>query len=136
MDVTGIGEVAQAATAIANKFWPDKTEVEKAKIAQEMQDTMNEFKLASAQTDINLEEAKSTNWFVAGWRPYIGWICGCGLAYEFLLMPIFNGISTGFGGHAIFVALDTGTLVSCLSGLLGLGTLRTTEKVYNVHNTH
>lgn len=143
MDITGAGEVAQAAASIAGRFFPDKTEVEKAKIAQEMQDTMNAFKLQSAQTDINALEAKSENWFVAGWRPFVGWTCGMGLLYQFLFMPIMNGIIKAIliaightGATVLFVSLDTGTLLNCLGGLLGLGGLRTVEKIYDVHGNH
>ena len=118
-DLTGLGSIAQAAASIAGKFFPDKTEVEKAVIAEQMQQEMNAFKLQSAQTDINLEEAKSTNWFVAGWRPFIGWVCGTGLAYQFIFMPIANGLAASFGHLGVFVSLDSNTLVSCLSGLLG-----------------
>lgn len=140
IDLTGIGAVADAAKDIANKFFPDKTEIEKAQIALEMQDRMNAYKLSSAQTDINLEEAKSTNWFVAGWRPAIGWTCAAGLAYQFLFMPIFNGLLNGLlllAGHQaltvpLFIELDISTLMTCVGGLLGLGTLRTVEKVKSV----
>ena len=143
VDITGVGAVADAAKTIANKFWPDKTEIEKAQIAQQMQDTMNEFKLATAQTDINLEEAKSSNWFVAGWRPAIGWTCGAGLAYQFVFMPIMNGLIKVLlillgtkTDITVFVSLDISTLISCVGGLLGLGGLRTVEKLYDVHSNH
>lgn len=128
IDIAGIGALATAAKGIADKFWPDKTEMEKAVLAVQLQEAMNEFKLATAQTDINLEEAKSTNWFVAGWRPYIGWICGTGLGYQFLLMPLMNGLLQATFKITPFIALDTATLTACLSGLLGLGAMRSFEK--------
>lgn len=81
-----------------------------------------------AQIKVNEVEATSTNWFVAGWRPFIGWVCGLGLAYQFLFMPIMNGLLKAAGTISPFISLDTGTLMSCVAGLLGLGTLRTYEK--------
>ena len=81
-----------------------------------------EVALAKAQTDVNQEEAKSTNWFVSGWRPYIGWICGTGLAYQFLVYPILIAFQPKI------VSLDMGTLITLLAGMLGLGTLRSFEK--------
>ena len=81
-----------------------------------------EVALAKTQTDVNQEEAKSTNWFVAGWRPYIGWICGTGLAYQFLVYPILIAFQPKI------VSLDMGTLITLLAGMLGLGTLRSFEK--------
>ena len=96
IDITGFGAIATAAKGIIDKFFPDKTEEEKGKLAISMQDMMNQYNLVKAQTDVNLVEAQSTNWFVAGWRPFIGWVCGCGLAYQFLFMPIMNGILKAF----------------------------------------
>ena len=81
-----------------------------------------EVALAKTQTDVNQEEAKSTNWFVSGWRPYIGWICGTGLAYQFLVYPILIAFQPKI------VSLDMGTLITLLAGMLGLGTLRSFEK--------
>ncbi len=81
-------------------------------------------KLPLAQIAVDEAEARSTNWWVAGWRPYIGWICGTGLAYQFLFMPIANG----FVATHPFLPLDTGTLTTCLTGMLGLGAMRTFEK--------
>jgi hypothetical protein len=121
IDITGIGALANAASSIVDKIWPDKTEVEKAALAAEVQ-------IALAQNTVNAEEAKSTNWFVAGWRPFIGWTCGAGLCYQFLFMPVINGLVFGLFKITPFVALDIGTLMTCLSGLLGLGGLRTYEK--------
>ena len=74
------------------------------------------------QTEINKVEAQHRSVFVAGWRPFIGWVCGVSLGYSFFLAPII----------AIWVAdmpeLDTDTLYNLVLALLGLGTLRTVEK--------
>lgn len=135
MDITGIGSIADAASHLADKFFPDKTQAQKDAAALEMQKVMNDYGLATAQTDINKIEAASTNWFVAGWRPAIGWVCSLGLLYQFVLMPILNGVITAVVlalGHAavpaVFVQLDGNTLLACISGLTGLATLRTVEK--------
>jgi hypothetical protein len=139
MDVLGIGAaanaistVADAAKGIIDTFFPDKTEQEKAQLAMQMQDMMNQYNLVKAQTDINLVEAQSTSWFVAGWRPFIGWVCGTGLGYQFLFMPIMNGILAANHVGTPFVSLDVGTLTTCLTGLLGLASLRTFEKHQDV----
>ncbi len=141
MDITGIGALASAASGIVDKFFPDKTQREKDEAAREMQRIMNDYNLQSAQTDINKIEAASTNWFVAGWRPAVGWVCALGLLYQFLLMPVLNGVITALIailGHpaipAVFVTLDSATLLTCLSGLTGLATLRTVEKHQGVES--
>lgn len=113
---TGILELA---TTVVNKIWPDKTEQEKAELA-------GALSVIQGQIDINKVEAASTNWFVAGWRPFIGWICGLGLGYQFLAYPIVVAyIPT-------IQALDVSTLLTLLLGMLGLSTQRMFEKAKNV----
>jgi len=103
---------------VVSRIWPDKTEEEKAQFAAA-------FQAIQGQLDINKQEAISTNWFVAGWRPFIGWICGVGLGYQFLIFPLLHGYVQGM------LPLDMGTLITLLGGMLGMGGLRTYEKVTN-----
>jgi hypothetical protein len=114
---------------LIDKLFPDPAQRDSAKLqlfqlqqSGELAVLAHEVALAKTQTDINQEEAKSTIWFVAGWRPYIGWICGTGLAYQFLVYPILIAFQPKI------VSLDMGTLITLLAGMLGLGTLRTYEK--------
>ena len=90
-----------------------------------------DVKLALGQMAINQEEAKSTNWFIAGWRPFVGWVCGSGLTYQFILQPLLAWASLNFGWIAPPV-LDVSVLITMLGGLLGLSGLRTYEKKTNV----
>lgn len=92
----------------------------------------NGIQLQLAQIGVNTEEAKSTNWFVAGGRPYIVWVCGTGLAYQVILAPILNGIL----GISRFPSIDLGTLSQLLIGILGLGALRTYEKYTGTSENH
>jgi hypothetical protein len=71
-------------------------------------------------------EAASSSVFVSGWRPYIGWVCGTGLAYQFLIYPI------AIAWLPKIVQLDMGTLLSLLAGMLGLSGMRTQEKLNGV----
>jgi len=87
-----------------------------------------------AQTDTNKVEAASTSVFVAGWRPFIGWICGLGLASQFIIAPFATWGAALFGHVVVFPALDLGTLMTLLLGMLGLGAMRTTEKLSGVGN--
>lgn len=82
-----------------------------------------------AQTDINKQEASSQSIFVAGWRPFIGWVCGTGLAVQFLVNPIFTWVAALAKHPTQFPTLDLGTLMTLLGGMLGLGAMRTYEKV-------
>jgi len=90
----------------------------------------------SAQMDINKVEAASQSIFVAGWRPFIGWICGSGLGIQFIVGPIVTWLSALFGHPVTFPTLDLGTLLTLLLGMLGLGTMRTYEKTNGVNSGH
>ena len=119
MDLTGLGAVSDLAKTAIDKIWPDKSEVERQQLA-------NTLALIQGQLAINKVEAANPSVFVSGWRPYIGWICGNGLAYQFLIYPILVGF------YPNVQQLDMGTLITLLGGLLGLGTLRTVEKLNGV----
>jgi len=89
--------------------------------------------LAKLQIQTNIEEAKSTNWFVAGWRPAIGWVCGAGLAYAALVEPFARfAAKVWFGYTGDFPVIDTNLTLQILMGMLGLGAMRSLEKVKNV----
>ncbi len=82
LDIVGVGSIAEFATTLANKYWPDKTAVEKDAITKEILTITQSYNLVQGQLDINKIEAASTNWFVAGWRPAVGWIGALALAYS------------------------------------------------------
>lgn len=125
--------VLEVGGKLIDKLFPDPEKRDAAKLelfrlqqSGELAVMANETTLAKIQGDINVEEAKSTNLFVSGWRPFIGWICGSGLAYQFLVYPIL------IAWQPLIVQLDMGTLTTLLFGMLGLGVLRTQEKMKGV----
>ncbi len=83
-----------------------------------------------AQIAVNQVEAQHRSIFVAGWRPFIGWVCGWAIAYLWLIRSIFSDLIVSFGGPALppldITAVD---VIALLGPLLGLGTLRTGEKL-------
>lgn len=92
---------------------------------------------SQAQTEVDKTEAASASVFVAGWRPFVGWICGCALAWQFILLPILSyAVSIVATARHISIpplpSLDTSSLYTVLMGMLGLGGLRTWEKVSGV----
>lgn len=107
---------------------PDPAAREKAK-AEAMAALMTQLLQADAtQAATNTEEAKNQSVFVAGWRPFIGWVCGVALAYQFVLLPL--GMFVSFAvGHPIPKppALDD-TLWQLMFGMLGMGALRSFDK--------
>jgi|TARA_R100001129_G_scaffold94279_4_gene64189 hypothetical protein len=82
--------------------------------------------LISIQTKINEIEAGHRTVFVAGWRPFIGWVCGVALAYNFIIRDLFIW---ALEPQDVPPALQMEHLMTVLLGMLGLGGLRTFEKV-------
>lgn len=95
-----------------------------------------EFLLEKAQTDVNLVEARHPNIFVAGWRPFIGWVCGVAIAYNFVLNPLIIWISKLYGSQVVPPVLDVGSLMTLVLSLLGLGGMRSYEKRHQVVDKH
>lgn len=91
------------------------------------------FRLAlsadQAQTAINRQEAASQHLFVSGWRPFIGWVCGVAFCYHFILQPLLVFALVNSGHDITLPRFDMEALSTVLMGILGLGGLRTIEKV-------
>lgn len=123
---------------IIGRIFPDPAQqaaaqLELLKLQQsgELAQLASSTNLALAQIEVNKVEAASPDFFTRGWRPATGWICVVGLAYTFLAQPLLTWYSAS-NMMAVPPALDMGTLLTLLGGLLGLGTLRTTEKIKGV----
>lgn len=91
-----------------------------------------ETDLAKGQQAINLEEAKSTNLFVSGARPFVMWTCGVAFAYHYVLQPLLAFVLTAAGHPVELPAFDMDALFTVLMGVLGLGGLRSFEKYKGV----
>ena len=87
--------------------------------------------LIELQAQINEQEAKHRTIFVAGWRPFIGWVCGFALAYNFVLRDLLVWY---VGVESAPPALQMEHLMTVLIGMLGLGGMRTFEKFNNKSN--
>jgi hypothetical protein len=88
-----------------------------------------ETKLALGQLDVNKVEA-GTDMFRGGWRPATGWACVFGLVYQFLLQPVLPWLVAVCGGSVPpLPPIDNETLMVLLTGMLGLGGLRTFERI-------
>lgn len=103
--------------------------------AQDMAYLDADVKLALGQMSVNVEEAKSANLFVSGWRPAAGWVCVSGLVYQFIVQPLDAWLSA-IVGWPVPPVIDTGTLMTLLFGMLGLGGYRTFEKLKGVSGNH
>lgn len=90
------------------------------------------MELAQGQLEVNKVEAASSSLFTSGWRPFCGWTGGAALAFQFLIAPLLTWLTMLVGHPVIFPVLDTGPLTTILVGMLGLGSLRTYEKLNGV----
>lgn len=122
-------------SSLIDKLLPDPNQAAEAKLkaldlAQkgELAVLDADLKLALGQMEINKAEA-TTDTFRGGWRPSVGWICVAGLAYQFLVQPLLPWFAAVAGAQVPpLPAIDNETLMVLLTGMLGLGGLRTFEK--------
>ena len=142
-DVIG-GSIAEGAAKIISLFKVDpnvalQNQTEVFKITEETKAKVMDgvTQMSLAQNEVNKQEAASPKLFIAGWRPFIGWICGITLGFALMVGPTLTWVSgLMHRPDAQFPKLDTATLLEILLGMLGLGGMRTYEKVSGVTDTH
>jgi len=130
-----IAALIPAVGAILDKIIPDPQAAADAKLkALEMAQRGElaaldaDMRIALGQMDINKAEAQ-TDMFRGGWRPATGWTCVFGLAYQFVIQPILPWAVSLFGVSVPpLPAIDNETLMVLLTGMLGLGGMRSWEK--------
>lgn len=124
---------------VIDKIIPDpaakaqmQLDILKLQQAGEFKEIDAQLQVALAQAQTNTTEAASNDPFVSRWRPFIGWICGAGFAVEFVIGPLGAWLAAMLGHPIAPPKLDVEPLVTMLAGMLGLGSLRTYEKVKGV----
>ncbi len=138
----GIDDIVSAGLKIIDKVIPDpQAKMEAQQRLMQMQQNGDlafleaDVKLALAQAEINKAEAISLDTFRAGWRPFIGWVCGFAFAYKFILSPFILTLAA-LGqipfDTSVLPVLDWTSLSTVLLGMLGLGGMRTFEKYRGV----
>jgi hypothetical protein len=132
------GAVINGVVGIIDRIIPDPAaraaaQLQVMQLAQteQLAELKAQVDLAVAQANTNTAEAANPNLFTSGWRPGAGWTCSLGLFYQFLLQPLMSWGSVIWHIPAP-PAIDLGTLITLLGGMLGLGTLRTAEKIQGV----
>lgn len=121
--VLGIGN------KLIDRLWPDPTQAAAAKLELLKMQQSGDLAVMTGQLEINKIEAGSTNLFVSGWRPFIGWVCGISLTYAAIIEPVSRFIAkVVFSYTAEFPVIDTTLTLQILLGLLGLAGMRSWEK--------
>ena len=117
-------------TGLLDKFIEDKDQ--KNKLAHELATMADKHaqELAKGQLEINKAEASHRSIFVAGWRPFVGWTCGVALCWHFVLAP-FVIFASAYAGVTLpdLPQFDMSSLLTVLMGMLGLGGMRSFEKM-------
>lgn len=88
------------------------------------------------QADTNIEEAKSTNWWIAAARPSLMWVFVASFTWQYVLLPIATFVLTVVHHPIVLPTLDMSIMMPVLLGMLGLSTQRTVEKIQDVHDRH
>lgn len=127
------------ASELIKKLFPEPgaqaaAQLELMRLAQsgELAALAAETDLARGQNEVNKVEAGSNRLFVAGWRPFVGWICASALAFKYIGGPLLVMVGQVAGFPVVLPVIDSADLTPVLLGMLGLGGLRTLEKVKGV----
>lgn len=125
-----IGPLVDLIGKISDKVWPDpakKIEAQTALLQMQQSGELATLEKLSqsdnAQVEVNKIEAASDSSFKSGWRPALGWVCVAGFSYQLLARPFLIG-----AGHD-YPSLDMETLTALTFGMLGLGAMRTIERI-------
>lgn len=127
-----LGPIFDIAGKIFDRVIPDKAAAEKAKLDLLQQAQTQEFSLALEQIKVNLAEAQHPSIFVAGWRPWIGWVCGFGLFWNFVGYPLAGWVAKIWFPDFEPPALLSDNLLELTLAMLGMAGLRSWEKWKNV----
>lgn len=132
-DLSGIAGILSAGGDAAVKLRTAITGQDPAQDLKKLEDELNALQASDAgQTDINVEEAKSSNLFVSGWRPAVGWVCVLGVFWVVVGYPISTWACALWAPTIVVPAVDGNMVMSLLFGLLGLTAARTVEKIRGV----
>jgi hypothetical protein len=130
--VIGLEAALGLGNEIIKRVWPDPAQQAQAQLELLKLQQSGELAQITGQMEINKVEAASSSLFVSGWRPAIGWVCAGALAYQYLLRPLGSFAARLYGVEVPEMpTLDAG-LWELMFGMLGLGGLRTFEKVQKV----
>lgn len=132
MSFDPLSAILDIGSKVIDRVWPDPTAAAAAKLELFKLQQSGELQMMVSQMDINKEEAKSPSMFVSGWRPFIGWVCGAACAWNWIGLKVALFVAAYFGKELHLAPADIGEMMPVLLGMLGLGGLRTMEKIQGV----
>lgn len=132
MNLLGIGAIVESVGKIAD----DLITSDEERLKLDLESQKIDASLSTGQMAVNKAEAQHKSIFVAGWRPFIGWIGGLAMAYQFLLYPLMIWGWTLFKAKGWVPAnlapppvFESGPLFAIITGMLGIGGMRSFDKM-------
>lgn len=125
------GPLLEVGKTLLDRFIPNPEEKRKAEAELLSMAMQGDLKQVLAQLEINAKEAMHPSIWVAGWRPAVGWVGALGLFYASIGQPVLSWLSLT-QGWPVPPSVDIDLLWVVLSGMLGIGSLRTFEKARGV----
>lgn len=132
MALDPVSLLLEVGNKVIDRVWPDATQAAQAKLELIKLQQSGELAVITGQMDINKAEAQNPSVFVSGWRPFIGWVCGSACAWNWIGLPIAKTIALYYQHPFPMNPADLSEMMPVLIGLLGLGGLRTVEKLQGV----
>lgn len=131
-----VGALLPTVIDLVGRLFPDPKAADEAKLrvmemAQkgELAQLEADVRLAAGQLEVNQAEAANASLFVSGWRPAVGWTCAAAFAFKFVGGPVLVLVASYFGHPVTLPEFDYSEMSTILLGMLGLGGLRTVEKI-------
>jgi hypothetical protein len=132
MALDPITAVLDIGSKVIDRLWPDPAQAASAKLELYKLQQSGELQQIMGQLEINKAEAASASVFVSGWRPFIGWVCGIACAWNWVGISVAKVIAAFFQYQIVLTPADLSEMLPVLMGMLGLGVLRTAEKMKGV----
>lgn len=132
MALDPISALLEIGNTVIQRIFPDPAQAAQAKLELFKLQQSGELAQITGQLDINKAEAASGNWFTSSWRPAIGWVCATALFFQYVARPLLQWYGAVSGHQLPALPGIDDNLWQLMLGMLGLGGLRTFEKVNGV----
>lgn len=135
MAIDPVTAILNIGGTLIDRLIPDKSANAAAKAQLTQIALQGDMQNAVAQLQVDQAEAQNGSIFVAGWRPFLGWSCGAAFVYNYILQPLIVTTLVVFHSNfnpALLPHLDLTQMIPILGGMLGLGGMRTVEKLNGV----
>jgi len=132
MALDPVSLLLEVGNKVIDRVWPDPSQAAQAKLELIKLQQSGELAVITGQMEINKAEAQNPSVFVSGWRPFIGWVCGSACAWNWIGLPLAKAFAVYQQIPFPINPADLSEMMPVLIGLLGLGGLRTVEKIQGV----